>query len=643
MRSPPPSRTLAEGWSGALLLVALCAAVYAPGFFSLPPIDRDESRFAQASRQMFEAVALPETERDVGDAGGGAGGSAGASGLHSGGLAVPMLGRTPRLNKPPLIYWLQAGSAAVLTRGDPETDAIWMYRVPSLLAAIAAVLLTWRIGASMFDPRVGWLAGAMLAVCPLVAWESRQARADMVLLAVTTAAIWGLWELWKHAGPGASAGVAGVTSPTSNPSSGPSATEGADVDLQGHNRPPSSLRRSVALSLFIWLCIGLGVLVKGPITPMVVLLTALVLSALARRWRWFWSWRFVAGLGLVVVMVGPWVAAVASHVGWGTYAETVYAEVIGRSASPKEGHWGPPGYHTVLMVALFWPGSLLTGVSLVRALRRGIRLRNRPGRKRGHRLSRLSRGFTALAPARPAECFLLAWLLPAWLVFELVSTKLPHYTMPMYPALALLSARGVYAAAAGALTQVDAWFPRIGHRLWLVMSLFLCFGFAGAMVALPPREGTAAWIAMGVLLLGAAVALGRCMRAVVNRAFLRAQAWSIAAAGFTVIGYVALLGPGLFGLTTRAIEAMDGIDPGGERPLAAVEFHEDSLEFLTRARIDRINEADLPAWLDAQPGGLVLAPRREEGRPGLVAIESVRGVNYSKGRIVTLEILEAGP
>jgi len=36
------------------LLLLLCALVWLPGFFTIPPLDRDESRFAQATKQMLE-------------------------------------------------------------------------------------------------------------------------------------------------------------------------------------------------------------------------------------------------------------------------------------------------------------------------------------------------------------------------------------------------------------------------------------------------------------------------------------------------------------------------------------------------------------------------------------------------------------
>src|SRR3546814_21017926 len=71
----------------------------------------------------------------------------------------------------------------------------------------------------------------------------------------------------------------------------------------------------------------------------------------------------------------------------------------------------PPGYHLEALVVAFWPGALIVGSA------------------------------EALAWARlrePDIRFLLCWLLPTFVVFEAVTTKLPHYTMPTYPALAIL-------------------------------------------------------------------------------------------------------------------------------------------------------------------------------------------------------------
>ena len=97
----------------------LCLAVYLPGLVSIAPVDRDECRFAQASRQMFEAAALPVAELDLRHDEQ----TRAPVGLHAGGWAIPMYGTTPRLNKPPLVYWLQVASAWVFTGGSPLNDA----------------------------------------------------------------------------------------------------------------------------------------------------------------------------------------------------------------------------------------------------------------------------------------------------------------------------------------------------------------------------------------------------------------------------------------------------------------------------------------------------------------------------------------
>ncbi|MFO0492909.1 MAG: ArnT family glycosyltransferase, partial [bacterium] len=102
--SSPAAGTRVRAWAsswrtGGLALVLLCLIVYLPGLTSIPPVDRDECRFAQASRQMFESATLPAERQDVRtDA------HARPLGQHAGGWVVPMVQDRPRLNKPPLVY-----------------------------------------------------------------------------------------------------------------------------------------------------------------------------------------------------------------------------------------------------------------------------------------------------------------------------------------------------------------------------------------------------------------------------------------------------------------------------------------------------------------------------------------------------------
>jgi 4-amino-4-deoxy-L-arabinose transferase-like glycosyltransferase len=63
----------------------------------------------------------------------------------------------------------------------------------------------------------------------------------------------------------------------------------------------------------------------------------------------------------------------------------------------------------------------------------------------------------------PATRFLLAWLVPSWIVFEVVVTKLPHYVLPLYPAIAILIAGAV---ESGMLSR-RPWLVR-GTAFWFI-------------------------------------------------------------------------------------------------------------------------------------------------------------------------------
>ena len=95
------------------------------------------------------------------------------------------------------------------------------------------------------------------------------------------------------------------------------------------------------------------------------------------------------------------------------FASAVGQDLLGKVASGQESHGAPPGYYFLLFWLTFWPGAALAALATpaVFAARR-----------------------------EPAIKFLLAWLVPSWIVFELVVTKLPHYVLPLYPAIAILIA-----------------------------------------------------------------------------------------------------------------------------------------------------------------------------------------------------------
>jgi len=571
---------LTRGWRGAMALVALCMAVYLPGLWSIPPVDRDESRFAQASRQMFESVALPESER--------------SDALHDGGVAVPKVQDRLRLNKPPLIYWLQALSAATFSGADPLRDAIWMYRLPSALCALIAVLCTWRLGVRMFDDLTGWLAGALLSVCPMVVWDAHQARADQLLLACTTSALAALWAIRSHP------------------------------------------RRRWMLVIWFWASCALGILAKGPITPMVVLLTALWISWTSRDWRWLVRTGPALGVAILVIVIAPWVVLVVRHVGADEVWRILIDETLGRSTSAKEGHFGPPGYHAIFAAILFWPGSMLTLAAFVRTWKLAVRVPLEDEATLWKRLRTWPSRWKQRVLGRERELFLVAWIVPSWVVFELVMTKLPHYTLPMYPALALISAAAVLDAARARIDSFSAERVTGGLNVWFAIGLAMCcvvpIGLSllgGGGVAI----GTAALVASAC---GWMLWKGR------DDAFegltLRAQLWSIAA---TVLFVVGTLGIVLPRADVVFVYPRAGAAVPADRPVACAGGCEDSVVFLTRGRIEHVSIESAMSWLRAHKNGVLLLPRSEStANLDLRRLDTFAGYNYAAGRTVTLDLVE---
>src|SRR5215470_16864915 len=101
----------------AAFLVAMSLVCFLPGFFNIAPVDRDEARFAQATKQMIE----------------------------SGDYVDIRFQDEVRYKKPVGIYWAQAAAVrAGEALGVPHAlTTIWLYRIPSLLGAIGAVLMTY--------------------------------------------------------------------------------------------------------------------------------------------------------------------------------------------------------------------------------------------------------------------------------------------------------------------------------------------------------------------------------------------------------------------------------------------------------------------------------------------------------------------
>src|SRR5262249_33817394 len=264
-------------------------------------------------------------------------------------------------------YWLQAASVSLLSA--PENRDVWAYRVPSLIGATLAVLVTAWIGNLLFGAPAGFLAAVLMAVSLILGVEARMAKIDAVLLAAVLAAQAALAKIYLESTA---------------------------------DREPS-----LGWAAAFWLALGAGLMLKGPIILLVVCGTMLLLTVTQRRAAWLRGLRPAWGIPLLLLAVMPWFIAIAVTSKGAFFATAVGHNLLGKVATGQQSHGAPPGYYLLAFPLTFWPGSLFAAVAVpfVWRMRRD-----------------------------PAVLFCLCWILPTWVVFELILTKLPHYVLPTYPA-----------------------------------------------------------------------------------------------------------------------------------------------------------------------------------------------------------------
>ena len=381
------------------LLIVFSLIAFLPGFFQIPPVDRDEARFAQATKQMLESGQYID--------------------IH--------FQDEVRYKKPVGIYWLQAIAVkAGEAVGIPQArTTIWLYRLPSLFGAIGAVLLTYWTALAFVGRRTALLAALMMASSVLLGVEARLAKTDAVLLFTSVAAM------------------------------------GAMARIYLMSRRTPELAVGWRLPAILWTAMAAGVLIKGPLILMFVGLTALTLSIADRSGRWLWSLRPLAGFAWLIALVLPWFAAILVKSGGSFIAQSVGEDMLSKVFGGQESHGAPPGVYFLLFWVTFWPGSILAGVAAPRIWQ---------------------------ARREPGARFLLAWLIPSWLVFEAVITKLPHYVLPLYPAIAILIA-GILEG--GGLYN-KRWLVR-GTVGWFLFPAAIAIGVVVIFIIVGRDLGIAAW------------------------------------------------------------------------------------------------------------------------------------------------------
>lgn len=475
---------------------------------------------------------------------------------------------------------------------------IWAFRLPSLIGVLLGAAVTAWLAARIVGPTGGVVAGTILGLTLMAAVEARTAKTDAMLLAAGVIAQAALYFLLVRGRDGPKPGFIGAP-------------------------------------LIFWAATGVALMIKGPIVTLVSASTIVVYGLWTRDKGVLARLQPLRGLIVAAVIALPWLIAINVATKGEFFEASVGHALFGKVAEGDDSHGAPPGYHTLLLPLTFWPGFLLVGLA----------------------------GALAWTKRRDDTVkFLLSWLIPTWIIFELIATKLPHYVFPALPALAILAAWGVKDAG----TLLSHRGTRIVHVV-----IALLFGFATAVIALLPLivsrylpaeladqgiEGMSFQIGLPIVL---SLIFGFCALAAGIAVALKPQDLRrLFALGIAAIGVywavfegtiprlhalfpsseVAKVVAGLEGCEEIAATTAGYREPSNVRHLGTETFlantGDDSARFLganAECGVAIIDRTELESF-EAEAGTLGLSTRK---------VGEVRGINYAKGDGLVLGIFIA--
>ena len=152
----------------------------------------------------------------------------------------------------------------------------------------------------------------------------------------------------------------------------------------------------------MWLVLGIGFLIKGPISLVVFIFT---LSSyvlwnkdinLLKNIRPFW------GIICFMIIVLPWVFIIQKTTDGLFFEKAINEDFLPKLLSEQESHGGYPGYYFLNSSLIFWPLASFFPLAFF---------------------------FVKNNLSNLGIRFLICWLVPFWVIIEFIPTKLFHYPL----------------------------------------------------------------------------------------------------------------------------------------------------------------------------------------------------------------------
>ena len=315
----------------------------------------------------------------------------------------------------------------------------------------------------------------------------------------------------------------------------------------------------------------------------------------------------------MLVLVLPWFIAIFWRAGDAFFVDSIGGDMLSKLAA-QESHGAPPGVYLLLFWVTFWPGAPLAGLAAPAVWR---------------------------ARREPGAQYLLAWLVPSWIVFELVLTKLPHYVLPLYPAIAILTA--------GALERrvlSRSWLMR-GAAWWFAIPAVISLVVVIGAIKLTRQPLFLAWpFVAGALIFGLFAwwlyENGRAERSLLN---------AVVAAMFLAFAIYGVALPALTPLfpSAQIARALRNVVCVGPKA-AAAGFHEPSLVFMTDTSTVLTDGSGAADFLSQGSCRFALVEKGSE-RGFVLRAEAIglrynvasriEGYNISQGRAIAVSIFRS--